>query len=69
MRKISGSCDQSAQVAGGWIFQLTGVDADGVWRALLMVAKEPKQFNCECDTVYVGMYSLRRTVNTHLNEV
>ena len=46
-----------------------GVDADGMWRALLMVAKEPEQFNCEFDTVDLYICSLRRTVNTHLNEV
>ena len=48
MRTISDACDQPAQV-GGWLSPLFGVDADGVWRALLTSAREPEHINCEHD--------------------
>ena len=37
-----------------------GVDADGVWRALLKYAIDPEQFNCECYTMDMGVYILRK---------
>ena len=66
MRTIHDSCDLPAQVAGVWISSLMEEDAGGVWRARFV--REPEQFHRECGTMNMGEYSLRITVNAHLNE-